>query len=77
MEVEKEKRKRGRPIGSKNKARKEKRATHITIPMKDGKRSYKFTFRSNKCNCEFQSDIRGCGMFCIHKHPMDIITENF
>jgi hypothetical protein len=72
-----EKRMRGRPAVSKNKKPVDKRATHITIPMVNGKRQYKYTFRSNKCKCEFESDIKGCGMYCRHKHEMDIITENF
>ena len=68
--------KRGRPKGSKKKRAIEKPATHITIPMQDGQRKYAYTFRSSKCNCIFQSDIRGSGMFCIHRHSMDIITSN-
>jgi len=69
--------KRGRPPGRKNTPKEDIVAKHITLPLdSDGKRIYKYTFTTSKCKCEFQSDFIGCGMWCKHKHLMDIITDN-
>lgn len=69
-----EKRKRGRPKGSKNKK------NEVLPPVKNAgtdetapKGKYKFI--TGKCNCVYYKDIIGAGMFCEHRFSMFLDTD--
>lgn len=80
-----EKKKRGRPPGSKNKPKKQKPERKETykeesigmdgIPLQDNKVELRdskepFVFVASSCGCRVTSSIRGSGMWCVHKNAM-------
>jgi len=62
-----EKKKRGRPKGSKNKPAEEKSNFRY-----DPEHEYRYWFIADACGCRLGADIIGAGMWCKHKNTMHI-----
>jgi len=62
-----EKKKRGRPKGSKNKPAEEKSSYKY-----DPEHEYRYWFIADACGCRLGADIMGAGMWCKHKNTMHI-----
>lgn len=69
-----EKKRRGRPPGSKNKPKVITNDNDGLNPVVLMPRS-EFRFRAASCGCEQTSLVFGAGMYCIHKNYMKLIPE--
>jgi len=67
ISVTTEKKKRGRPKGSKNKPAEEKSNFRY-----DPEHEYRYWFIADACGCRLGADIIGAGMWCKHKNTMHI-----
>lgn len=64
-----EKKKRGRPPGSKNKPKKK------VIKGTEIDKEYRYYFVADACGCRIGTNVLGSGMWCEHKNNMHLETR--
>ena len=63
------KKKRGRPPGSKNKA---KKPVKKAIKIAEEDKVYKYYFIADSCGCRIGANVIGSGMWCVHRNSMHL-----